>query len=388
MKNFVLLIIVIATVIACNSPSYISGTLEGVENKDIKIYIIEPENLGDIAASYLGKVIDSAEVNSDGSFVFQNLSSREEPVLLEIAVQPSGRYPNYFEPDDPNGANYMPIIWKPGEPLHITAKFDQFQKSFSMENPSDINKALLDLRDIKQKAYQTYLAGKGWQLEEGTQLLEKDHAILQYQTQLIHFADSINYLVPSLVALRWVSPENDFERVPEFLVRQCNKWSEKQPDHLWVKQLCEESDPANLPVLVGDVFPNLRLPLLTKDTLLLKDIIGEKLTIIDLWASWCAPCRKENREVLAPVWNEYHGAGLQIIAYALESDENTWKTAAERDGANRWIQASDLQGDDAPFLKQIRIHTIPANFILDENGVVIAKNIHGNDLIDFVKSNL
>ncbi|MDX1604159.1 MAG: TlpA disulfide reductase family protein, partial [Salinimicrobium sediminis] len=104
------------------------------------------------------------------------------------------------------------------------------------------------------------------------------------------------------------------------------------------------------------------------------------LTIIDLWASWCAPCRKENREVLVPLWNEYHDRGLQIIAYDLESDESIWKAAAERDGADKWIQASDLQGDDAPFLKRIRIRVIPANFILNEKGVVIAKNLHGEAL--------
>ena len=192
--------------------------------------------------------------------------------------------------------------------------------------------------------------------------------------------------MPALVALRWVSPENDYERVPEFLVRQCNKWKKKQPDHPWVKQLCKESDPSNLPVLVGDVFPNLKLPMLTKDTLSLKDQLGNKLTIIDLWASWCAPCRKENREVLVPIWDEYHDQGLQIIAYGLESNESAWRAAAERDGANRWLQASDLQGDDAPFLKKIRVQTIPANFILDDKGVVMAKNVHGKDLMDLVKS--
>ena len=126
--------------------------------------------------------------------------------------------------------------------------------------------------------------------------------------------------------------------------------------------------------------------MITKDTLSLKEQLGKKLTIIDLWASWCAPCRRENREVLVPIWKEYHNQGLHIIGYGLESDESAWKAAAERDGANRWFQASDLQGDDAPFLKKIRVRTIPANFILDDKGVVIAKNIHGEALIEWVKS--
>ncbi len=384
--NITSLILLTLKLIACHSPADISGRLEGKEKEDIMIYLIEPQNLREVAASYFGKVIDSAVVNSDGSFEFYNLPKTNEPVLLEIAVQLYGKAPNYLQTDNPMMSNYMPFLWQFGAPLQITARFDEFQNSFSIEYPSKINKALLELRNIKEQAYQTYLAGKDWQLEDGSELLEKEHAILQYQTELIKFANSTKYLIPALVAIRWISPENYYERVPEFLVSQCHKWKKKQPDHPWVKQLCIESNPSNLPVLVGDVFPNLKFPLLTKDTLSLKDNLGKQLTIIDLWASWCAPCRKENREVLVPIWDEYHDQGLQIVAYGLESDEYVWRGAAERDGANRWFQASDLQGDDASFLKIIRVSAIPANFILDDKGVVIAKNVHGSDLMDFVKS--
>lgn len=385
-KYFISLILLSLSLISCNSPADISGKLEGTEKEEIKIYLIEPQDLQDVAASYFGKVIDTALVNSDGSFEFRNLPVTEEPVLLEIAVQASGKAPNYLQTDNPGKANYMPILWQSGEPLQITASVEEFQKSFSIEEPSEMNKALLDLRDIKEKAYQNYLAEKHWKTEDGSELLEKENAILQYQKELINFANSTPYLLPALVALRWVSPENYYERVPEFLVSQCNKWKDKQPDHPWVKQLCKQSDPSNLSVLVGDVFPNLKLPLLTKDTLSLHDLLGTKLTIIDLWASWCAPCRKENRKVLVPIWDQYHDQGLQIVAYGLESDESAWRAAAQSDGADRWYHASDLQGDDAPFLKKIRVQTIPANFILDDKAVVIAKNVHGRDLLNLVKS--
>jgi len=388
LKQFTGLFIMALILKACHSPAYISGKIEGIEKKDTKIYLIEPEELLEVAASYFGKVIDSAVVNSDGRFEFHNVPKTQESVVFELAVQLSGKASNYLQTDDPTTSNYMPIVWQPGETIQITAKCDEFQNSFSMDNPSEVNKALLDLRDLNMKAYQTFLAGKHWKVEDGDQLMEKEHAILQYQTKLIEFANNSTYLLPALVALRWVSPENDYERVPEFLVNQCNTWKEEQPDHPWVKQLCEVSDASNLPVLLGDEFPNFELPMLTKDTLYLKEQLGDKLTIIDLWASWCAPCRKENREVLAPLWDEYHKQGLQIIAYGLETDEHTWRAAAERDGANRWLQTSDLQGDDAPFLKYIRVQTIPANFILDDKGIVIAKNVHGKALIDLVKSHI
>lgn len=371
---------------SCNAPTYISGSIADVEKEGVKIYLIQPENLQDVAASYFGKVIDSAVVQSDGYFEFINVPKTKDLVLLELALQQPGKFTNYLQTDDPNTSNYIPIVWQSGEVLKISSTWHAFQKSFSMENPSEINKALLKLRDINLKAYETFLEGKDWKVEEGNQLMDKEHAILQYQSALMKFADSTPYLMPALVGLRWVSPENNYERVAEFLVGQCSKWKNKEPEHPWVKQLCKQSEPANLPVLIGDVFPNLKLPLITKDTLFINDALGKKLTIIDLWASWCGPCRIENREILVPIWDEYHKKGLQIIAYGLESSEAAWKAAVERDGANRWLQASDLEGDDTPFLKKIRIRTIPANFILDDKGVVIAKNVHGKALSNWIKN--
>jgi len=378
-------VLLVLNLTACNSPAAISGIVEGAEKENTKIYLIQPEDLQHVAASYLGKIIDSAIVHTDGSFTFHNLPDTKKPTLYELDVQPKGKAGNYFNNDLDTSANYMPIVWQNGEQLQITARFTEFQKSFSIANPSEMNRALLNLRDMKQEAYQTHLANKQWNVEEGDELMAKEHAVLQYQTALIEFANSTPHLLPAMMALRWVSPENDYERIPEFLVNQCTKWKETQPNHPWVQQLCKESEPKNLPVLIGDKFPNIQLPMMTNDTVLLNDVLGEKLTIVDLWASWCAPCRIENRKVLVPLYDEYHDQGLQIVAYALESDEAAWKAAAARDGADRWVQASDLKSDDASFLKKIRVRTIPANFILDSNGVVIAKNIHGEELTDLVK---
>ncbi|SOC79682.1 Peroxiredoxin [Salinimicrobium sediminis] len=386
-KNTLGLILMSLVLLACDSPVPISGKLKGNNKNNLKVYLIQPGSLQEVAATYFGKIIDSALVDPNGSFEFHNLPDSKEPVLLEIAVQQVGKAPGYLQTEDPENSNYMPIVWQ-GEALEITAHAEKFQKSFTIEKASEDNKQLLQLRDVKYEAFQTYLAGKEWNVKNGSQLLEKEHAILQYQEKLMQFANNSKSLLPAMVALRWVSPEKNYERVPEFLVNQCEKWKKEQPDHPWVKELCHAGDPANLPVLVGDEFSDFELSLVTKDTVALKNILGERLTIIDLWASWCAPCRKENRDVLVPLWNKYHDRGLQIIAYGLESDESIWKAAAERDGADKWIQASDLQGDDAPFLKRIRIRVIPANFILNEKGVVIAKNLHGEALKELVKEQI
>jgi thiol-disulfide isomerase/thioredoxin len=382
-KNTILLFIISICIEACQPTADIAGKINGSFSIGGKLYLIEPENLYDVSASYFGNVIDSAAIHEDGSFEFHNLTKSNIPIVLELALQSPGTLPNYLNTNNPLLSNFMPIVWETGKPMQIAANKDDFQKSFSIYKPTDQNKALLELRNINQQAYLEFIAGKAWDGDE--KLLDKEQAIKQYQTQLMGFANTTPYLLPALIALRWVSPVNDYERVPEFLVKQAKKWKKNRPEHPWVKQLCKQSAPSNLPILTGDEFPNIHFPLISKDTLALKDILGENLTIIDLWASWCAPCRKENQAILVPLWDQYKDMGLQILAYGLESDETTWKNAIEVDGTQEWKQASDLQGDDTPIMNKLKIRTIPSNFILDANGIVLAKNIHQNALAQWVK---
>ena len=198
------------------------------------------------------------------------------------------------------------------------------------------------------------------------------------------FANESTDLFPAMVAIRWVSIDGDYERVPEFLFKQCEKWKNSNQDHPFVIQLCEKSNRKILPVMKGDVIPDFPLPMLSGDTIQLKELISKKLTVLDLWASWCAPCRKENRDYLVPLWDNHHKEGFQIIGYALDAGERAWKSAIKKDGADRWLHASHLQGDESPFFNKLNIKTIPANFLIDGEWKVVAKNLHGEKLMKFV----
>jgi thiol-disulfide isomerase/thioredoxin len=378
----------------CTEKAPLSGTLKMSPAGDWSavIYLIQPRSLDEVATSFMGQVLDSAVVQADGRFAFRTMPDAPEPILLELAVQQKGeRFFNKKNNDDPAAANYFPIVWKNGDQMEVTAAAEQFQSSFSITNPSAENAALLQLRDVRLKAFQEFLSEKNKSAshDEEAHLLEDEEAArLHFQQPIMAFAQQTDYLLPALVAIRWVSPDNDFERIPEFLVGQCEKWRGQFPDHPWVSQLCQKSIRDQLPVLIGDTLPDAALPMLAGDTVALSQLLGKRLTILDLWASWCAPCRRENRNFLVPLWDQYHEQGLQIIGYALDGGEGPWKKAIEKDGASRWSHASHLQGDDAPLMHALRIQTIPANFLLDAEGKVVAKNLHGEELVKFVEGYL
>lgn len=369
---------------ACTPEPPLAGKLDGGEGWKRTVYLIQPHSLEEVTFSYIGAVIDSAGVGEDGYFAFSRLPDAAQPVLLQLAVQKEGeRFANRLDNEHPDTDNYFPIVWQNGDMLRVNSSFGHFQRDFSLGMPSAQNEALLELRDVREKAFANFLQGSGG--HDPAKLLAEEKARLNYQGVLMNFAEQTDQLLPALVALRWAFPEGHFERSPEVLVTQCAKWRDKAPGHPWVAELCKKAATESLPLLLGADMPDFSLPMLSGDTLPLHDLLGDSLTLVDLWASWCAPCRKENREVLVPLWDQYSREGFQIVGYALEGNADGWRKAIAKDGADRWLHTSHLQGDEAPFLDTLRLTTIPANYLLDARGKVLARNLHGEELKAFVK---
>ncbi|MEY8849270.1 redoxin domain-containing protein [Psychroserpens sp. XS_ASV72] len=134
---------------------------------------------------------------------------------------------------------------------------------------------------------------------------------------------------------------------------------------------------------IGKVAPNFSAPTPEGKTLSLNEVKG-KLTLIDFWASWCKPCRRENPNVVK-VYNKYHDKGLEIISVSLDGTrtqrepKQAWIKAIEDDKLT-WSHVSNLNYFDDPVAKMYNITSIPATFLLDENGTIVAKNLRGDAL--------
>jgi len=112
-------------------------------------------------------------------------------------------------------------------------------------------------------------------------------------------------------------------------------------------------------------------------TIALSDVMG-KATLIDFWAAWCRPCRAENPNIVA-VYEKYHDKGLNIIGVSLDRTADAWKKAIADDGLE-WYQISNIDYFDDEIAKLYNVTAIPAAFLLDENGVIVAKNLRGSEL--------
>ncbi len=106
--------------------------------------------------------------------------------------------------------------------------------------------------------------------------------------------------------------------------------------------------------------------------------IKAKVKIIDFWASWCGPCRQANPSIVE-LYKKFHDKGLEIIGVSLDQNKENWEKAIQDDKLT-WIHVSDLNYFDNEVARLYCVNAIPHLLVLDENNVIVAKKLHGEEL--------
>jgi len=163
---------------------------------------------------------------------------------------------------------------------------------------------------------------------------------------------------------------------------------------LATSKLLAQVSHSNTGLAVGNEAPEIKLPNPEGDTIALSSLRG-KIVLIDFWASWCAPCLKE-QPGLRSLYKKHaqsvfvNAYGFEIYSVSLDSKKAEWANAIKKFKMN-WAQVSDLKFWNSGAANLYNVDEIPFNLLIDGNGIIVARDLHGKDLnkelLQLVKKN-
>lgn len=367
MKKLLLVAISTAFLFSCNKETHtdgyqVSGTIDSIED-GIKVFIETPNDQGGVIT------LDTAFVKN-GKFEFNGKAKQIEIAYLQIEDL-QGKIPFVLENQkititaykDSLQASKIGGSYNNDELTKFNKEFENFQKKvakFQAEN-SDALMAAQQANDTEAmtKISEDYIA------------LEKEFTTFtnSYVTK-----NPDSFVTLMLLAQMVNNPDADFSKVRADVEALSPELKSTKIGGEIQERLQSLSTTS-----VGQIAPDFSAPNPEGKIVSLKESLG-KVTLIDFWASWCGPCRRENPNVVA-LYNEFHDKGFNIIGVSLdkEGQKDKWIEAIMVDKLT-WTQISNLKYWQDPIAKLYSIQSIPATFLLDADGRIVAKNLRGAEL--------
>jgi peroxiredoxin len=328
--------------------------------------------------------VDSVKVSADGTFkIARNIKSpsfyllkTDQSNFLTMLIEPGQNInlKSYFD-----SLNY-PIVLNGSKGTELMAEYNRKLRSTIKE--------LSNLREVYIKNLgSTDLASVMDKLDSTAQIYLNN--ISAYTKKYID--DNISSLV-SLVALYQQVAPGEYILHPKkdvkyFVKVDSSLWL-NYPDYEPVKSLHDQiqemlAEKTVQPVLAkaaseNGLAPDISLPNPEGDTIKLSSTRGN-IVLLDFWAAWCKPCREENAEIVK-AFSRWHSRGFQVFQVSLDKTREDWMTGIKDDHLERWIHVSDLKYWSSVVVTAYSIESIPANYLLDREGKIIAVNLRGEAL--------
>jgi len=331
-----------------------------IDGSDGELFLLQKRVDGEIVA------IDSA-ISGKGSFKMEG--SVEYPDIVQIiAVNTGDRVSFYIENSDINITGTLDSLFD----ARITGSKTQDEYQSLIDSDKPLSEKYENAQREYQIARQVNDTQKMSQYE--TELDEIDNEMMNLQKEFVRNNPS-SYVTPSILkSLSYYLGADEIEGAINALDTNVAKVPV-------VKDL-KELAIAMKPVSIGKKAPDFTLTDVTGNPVSLSSKTGAKLLLVDFWAAWCTPCRLENPN-LVRIYNEFNKKGFDIFGVSLDQSKDDW-TKAIADDKLTWTHVSDLQYFNNAAARLYAVNAIPANFLLDESGIIIARNLRGKDLYDKV----
>lgn len=357
---------VFAVFAACNSGTNkftVMGDIAGMPEGDVYLEELAIENL---------VVIDSVHVGADGKFELSGTAP--EPRLYRL------RFPE---------SRYILLSIDEGN-VKVTANWDNIEnyEVTGSAGSESLKKLLLimreHMRDLTEMQIVVDTLRRGGDEEKLASAMASMKDMNVSLTRYIEqYADTTKYLPNAIFAAQILNPQAESPFLEAFVQNLPSRFPDSKlaTDFTtkYEQMMASIDQQRQVPQGpgVGAAAPEIALPTPDGKQVTLSSFRG-KYVLIDFWASWCGPCRQENPNVVK-AFNEFKGKNFTILGVSLDEDKEKWLQAIKKDNLT-WTHISDLKGWQSVAARDYQVNGIPANFLVDPNGVIIASNLRGPEL--------